>query len=75
MTSVTSLPGIIPYAGIDLMIFNSLKDYYHHTYPDKPAGNMSPGRQSHSNTTLCTSLAIIYSQYTAWRQHDFNVHG
>jgi hypothetical protein len=39
MTSVTSLPGIIPYAGIDLMIFNSLKDYYHHTYPDKPAGN------------------------------------
>ena len=74
MTSVTSLPGIIPYAGIDLMIFNSLKDYYHHTYPDKPAGNMSPGRQSHSNTTLCTSLSIFYTKHTGRRQNDSTIH-
>jgi hypothetical protein len=29
-------------------------------------GNTSPGRQSHSDTTLYISLAILYTTYTGW---------
>ena len=37
-------------------------------------GRASPGRQSHSDTTLYISLVIIYTKYTGWRQNDSNVH-
>ena len=28
----------------------------------------------HSNTTPYISLAILYTEYTGWRQNDFGVH-
>jgi hypothetical protein len=39
-------------------------------------GLASPGRQSHSNTTLCISLVILHTSttYTGRRQNDFNVY-
>jgi hypothetical protein len=33
------------------------------------AGRLSPGRESHSNTTLHISLAILYTKYTGRRQN------
>ena len=34
----------------------------------------SPGRYSHSDTTLYISLVIIPTKYTGWRQNDVNVY-
>ena len=35
---------------------------------------VSPGRSSHSDTTLYISLAILHTKYTGWHQNDFNVY-
>jgi hypothetical protein len=37
-------------------------------------GDTSPGRQSHSDTTLYVSLVIFHTKYTGWRDNDFNVY-
>jgi hypothetical protein len=42
-------------------------------------GSNSPGRYNHSDQTpdtmhLYISLAILYTEYTGWRQNDFNVY-
>jgi diketogulonate reductase-like aldo/keto reductase len=37
-------------------------------------GEISPGRQSHSDRTLYISLVFLYTKYTGWRQNDFNVY-
>ena len=34
----------------------------------------SPGRQSHSDVTLCISLVITHKKYTGRLQNDFNAH-
>jgi hypothetical protein len=34
----------------------------------------SPGRCSHSDTTLYISSVILHTKYTGWYQNDFNVH-
>ena len=39
--------------------------------PARRPGSISPGYQSHSDTTLYIFLLIIYTKYTAWRQNDF----
>ena len=38
------------------------------------AQQVSPGRCSHSDTTLYVSLVILHTKYTGRRQNDFNVH-
>jgi hypothetical protein len=37
-------------------------------------GEYSPGRQSHSDTTLYISFVIIYTKYTGWHQNDSTAH-
>ena len=37
-------------------------------------GLTSPGRQSHSNTTLRIALVILHAAYTGRRQNDFDVY-
>ena len=50
----------------------SLERYLAGTHP----GSASPGRETHSNTTLYISIAILYrvTKYTGRRQNDFNVY-
>jgi hypothetical protein len=44
------------------------------TCPGKHNGESSPGRESHSDTTLYISLVILHTKYTGWCENDFNVH-
>jgi hypothetical protein len=37
-------------------------------------GAASPGRESHSGTTLHISLLILHTKYTRWHDNGFNVH-
>jgi hypothetical protein len=37
-------------------------------------GCISPGRQSHFDTTLYISLLILHTKYTGWRETDLNDH-
>jgi hypothetical protein len=37
-------------------------------------GTTSPGRSSHSDTTLYISSVILHTKYTGLRETDFNVH-
>ena len=32
-------------------------------------GEISRGRWSHSHTALCTSVVILHTEYTGWRQN------
>jgi hypothetical protein len=41
---------------------------------DATGGGASPGRQSHSDTTLYISSLILHTKYTGARDKDFNVY-
>ena len=36
--------------------------------------SLSPGRESHSDTTLYISSLILHTEYTGWCENDFNVY-
>ena len=37
-------------------------------------GEASPGRSSHSDTTLYISLMVLHTKYTGLRENDFNAY-